>query len=307
MWRGYTIQDDKIVECAAERATIHLYIAPDEGERRFLVESLKIDEHTLASALDPDETPRLEFEPDHAAIIMNRPKNYSREDQFMFQVATTGIFLFKDRLVVVIAEDMSLFDGGKPLLRVEILQDVLLKILYRSIVHFLGHLKSINAIADELEQKINSSMENRYLLNLFTLEKSLVYLTTAIHANGTLLERIRNNAAKFGFTAEGLELLDDIRIENSECGKQAEIYSSVIAGLMDARASIVANNLNVLMKTLNILMLAMMWPTLVCAFFSMNVALPFPQEGTLWPFYAVVVMSVAPLLLAFWYMRRKGW
>ncbi|MCX7935464.1 MAG: magnesium transporter CorA family protein, partial [Planctomycetota bacterium] len=210
MWRGYTIQEGKIVEADAERATIHLYIAPDESERRFLIENLKIDEHTLASALDPDETPRLEFEPEHAAIIMNRPKNYSHEDQFMFKVATTGIFLFKNRLVVVIAEDVPIFDGGKPLMRVETLQDVLLKILYRSIVHFLGHLKGINAIADELEQKINTSMENRYLLNLFTLEKSLVYLTTAIHANGTLLERMRNNAAKLGFTAEGVDILDDI-------------------------------------------------------------------------------------------------
>jgi len=307
MWRGYIIQDGKIVEADVERATIHLYIAPDEKERRFLIEKLKIDEHTLASALDPDETPRLEFEPDHAAIIMNRPKNYSHEDQFMFKVATTGIFIFQDRLVVVVAEDVSLFDNGKLLPRIATLQDVLLKIIYRSIVHFLGHLKGINAIADELEHKINASMENRYLLNLFTLEKSLVYLTTAIHANGTLLERIRHNAAKIGFTAENLEILDDIRIENSECNKQAEIYSSVIAGLMDARASIVANNLNVLMKTLNILMVAMMWPTLACAFFSMNVMLPFPQEGTLWPFYAVVAISVIPLVLAFWYMKRKGW
>jgi magnesium transporter len=261
MRRDYAIQDGKVVEALPEQGNIVVYITPDEGERRFLIDQLRVDEHTLACALDPDETPRLEFEPDHAALIMNRPRNYSREDQFMFRVASAGVFLFQDRLIVVLAEDAPVFDGGKHLSRVVTVQDVVLKILYRSIVHFLGHLKSINAIADELEQKINTSMENKHLLNLFTLEKSLVYLATAIHANGTLIEKMRHNAAKLGFTAEALEILDDIHIENSECNKQAEIYSSVIAGLMDARASLVSNNLNIMMKNLNALVIAVAVPS----------------------------------------------
>ena len=96
-------------------------------------------------------------------------------------------------------------------------------------------------------------MENRYLLNLFTLEKSLVYYLNAINSNGMVIEKIRHNAAKIGFSQESLELLDDIIIENDQCLKQAEIYSNILTGLMDARGSIVSNNLNVLMKTLNII------------------------------------------------------
>jgi len=306
MRRYYELREGRIVEAAGEAAPIWILISPDETERRMLVESLRLDEHTLACALDPDETPRLEFEPDHAAIILNRPRNYCREDQFMFKVASTGVFLFKDRLLVVLSEDVPVIEGGKAIPRLNGLPDVLLKIIYRSIIHFLGHLKSINAIADELEGLINTSMENRYLLNLFTLEKSLVYLTTAIRANGTLIERLRHASAKIGFSQEAIEFLDDIAIENGECAKQAEIYSNIIAGLMDARASIVNNNLNQLMKNLNMIMIAVMWPTVVCGFFAMNIKLPVEQRESLWPFVAVVCLSAGPLLALFWWIRKRS-
>jgi len=152
---------------------VHVYVNPDEQERRYLVETLKIDEHTLASALDPDELARLEFEPDHVAIIYKRPRNYSSADEFVFRVASTGLFLFADKLVIVVSDDVPLFEG-KPFLRVASLQDLVLRKIYSSIFHFVEHLKVINAVSESLEDQIAASMQNKYLLNLFSLEKSLV-------------------------------------------------------------------------------------------------------------------------------------
>ena len=63
----------------------------------------------------------------------------------------------------------------------------------------------------------------------------------------------RASAARIGFTAENLEYLDDLIIENAQCCRQAEIYSNIFAGLMDARASVVNNNLSVLIKRLTII------------------------------------------------------
>ncbi len=63
-------------------------------------------------------------------------------------------------------------------------------------------------------------------------------------------------------------------IENSQCYEQAEIYSNILASMMDARVSIVSNNLNWLMKTLTIITIAIMLPTLVVSIFSMNVEFP---------------------------------
>lgn len=257
MLRSFAIENNKIVETNPEFANILVYIHPDEEERQFLVDTYKLDEHTLASTLDPDELARLEFEPDHAAFIGKRPKNYSGKEQFLFRVSSYGMFLFKDRLIFIIAEDYPIFDG-KLFNKCTSVHEVVLKLIYQTIFHYLDHLKIINMISEALEHKINSSMENTYLLNLFSLEKSLVYYVNAIHTNGVVLEKIRNGAAKIGFTSEQIETLDDIIIENNQCFRQAEIYANILAGLMDARASIVNNNLNHLIKQLTIISVVFM-------------------------------------------------
>lgn len=303
MLRTYAIRDGRVVE--APEGPINVYVAPDEAERRLLVDSLRLDEHTLASALDPDEPARLEFEPDHAAIIYKRPRNYSGTDGVMFKVISAGLFLFRDRIVIVQAEDIALFEG-KQFNRVSTLPEVMLKLIYRSIFHFLEHLKIINSISVELEQKINQAMENRYLINLFGLEKSLVYYVSSINSNDLLLEKIKYNAAKFAFTPEQTEYLDDTIIENKQCGRQAEIYSNILASMMDARASIVSNNINVLVKTLNIITIGIMVPTLIVSIFSMNVRLPIAHESAL-SFWLVMGLSAVALFVFMYLWWRKKW
>jgi magnesium transporter len=306
MLRNYRLESGKIVECQADvKESIAVYIAPDEAEKRYLVDTLKLDEHTLNSALDPDELARLEFEPEHVALIYKRPRNYSAHEPYEFRVASTGLFLFKERLVVVVADDVPLFDG-KQLSRATSLVDVLLRLIYRSIFQYLEHLRTITMVTDSLEHKISSSMENKYLLSLFTLEKSLVYYLNAINSNSALIEKLKYNAVKIGLNQDALEFLDDITIENSQCYKQAEIYSNILAGLMDARASIVNNNLNVLMKTLNIVTIGIMVPTFVVSAFSMNVPIPFQHQA--FAFYGIMGLAGVSVLtfMLFWRHRNRS-
>ncbi len=304
MLRKYEIADGKLVESRSPNAPVLTFVQPDDAEKKFLIEQCKIDEHTLHSCFDPDELARMEFEPEHIALIYKRPKNYSSADQFLFRVTSAGIFLFKDRLIFILTEDIPFFDG-KIFLRITSLPGLMLKILSRSIFHFLEHLKTINMISEALEQKISTSMENSYLLNLFTLEKSLVYFLNAINTNAMLIEKLRYNAAKIGFSADEAELLDDLIIENNQCYKQAEIYSHVLAGMMDARVSVVSNNLNILMKTLNIITIAIMVPTFVVSAFSMNVGIPFQHHPlAFWMIMGLATVSVMGFYL-FW--RHKKW
>jgi len=302
MLKTFTIRDCRIVEDPA--GPILVYIAPSDEEKRTLVQGCKLDEHTLASALDPDELARLEFEPDHAAAIFKRPRNYSGQDGVMFKVSSCGVFLFKDRLLIVQAEDLPLFDG-KQFNRVTTLPEVFLKLIFRSIFHFLEHLKVINAISVELEQKINRAMENRYLINMFGLEKSLTYYVSAINSNQMLLDKLKVNQSKLGFTTEEIELLDDIVIENNQCLKQADIHSNILASMMDARVSVVSNNLNVLMKNLTIITIGLMVPTLVVSIFSMNVTLPLQRHPlAFWLVLGMVCVADAVFLLL-WFARRR--
>lgn len=305
MQKRYELREGRVVETNNDDAAILVFVAPDEQERLYLTEHLKIDEHTLTSSLDPDEISRIEFEPEHLAMILKRPKNYSAEEQFMFRVTSMGLFLFQDRLVVVVSENDPLFEG-KPFVAVQSIMDVMLRLIYRSIFHFLRHLKVVSMVSEELEQKISASMENRYLLNLFSLEKSLVYYLNAIHTNGVLIAKLKNNMAKLGIVQEQSEFLDDIQVENEQCYKLAEIYSNVLSGMMDARVSIVNNNLNVLMKTLNIITIVIMVPTFVVSAFSMNVAIPMSK----WPSAFWIIMSLAVIsatAVVFFWRYKKLW
>ena len=306
MVKRLRLSEGRLIDADSTNGQVHVYINPDESERRYLIDTLKLDEHTLNSALDPDELSRLEFEPDHMAVIYKRPKNYSSEDEFLFRVGSTGLFLFKDKLILVLAEEALLFDG-KQFARVNSLQEIALKLIYRSIIHFLDHLKVVNAVSNALENKINTSMENRYLLNMFTLEKSLVYYLNAINTNGKVIERLKLSGGKLELGQENLEFLDDMLIENSQCYEQAEIYSNILASMMDARVSIVSNNLNLLMKTLNIITIGIMVPTLVVSTFSMNVE--FPIRSHPYAFWLILMMacfSVLSVVIFFWWYNRSG-
>lgn len=305
MRKYYEIRDQQVVEVENPEAPILIYTNPDEEEKRFLFQSFQIDEHTLNSALDPDELSRLEYEPEHVAIVYKRPRNYSGHGQLLFKVASMGMFLFKERLIVIVSEPISLFEK-RHFRRVQGLHDVMLKLIYSSIFHFLEHLRVINMIVDELESKVNQAMENRSLINLFALQKSMVYYLNSIHSNGVLIEKLKNSANKLGFHTEEIEFLDDMLIDNNQCYKQADIYSSILASLMDARASIVGNNLNVLMKALNLITIGIMVPTFVVSAFSMNVDLPFNNRSPL-AFWGIQSMALLSVAVFYFILKRKRW
>lgn len=305
MLNRYKILDKRIVLNGGEDASILVFINPDEAEKRMLVDQFMIDEHTLNSALDPDELSRLEYEPNHIAFIFKRPRSITAKENILFKVTSTGVFLFKDQIIIMASEDVPIFEG-KIFNRVNSNQDILLKLILRAICHFLEHLKAINMVTDEFQEKINTSLENKYLIDLFSLAKSLVYYLNAINSNGVLLEKLKINTVKIGFSQEECELLDDIIIENTQCVKQAEIQSNVLASLMDARASIVSNNLNVLMKTLTIITIGIMVPTLIVSIFSMNVDLPLPRNHPS-SFWIIIGMALVSVVAFFFFWKRKKW
>jgi magnesium transporter len=307
MRRIYDVGTTGVTESCAGQGRIYVFVNPDESDRRLLLDEFQVDEHTLNSALDPDELSRLEFEPDHAAMIFKRPKNLSMEGQLLFEVASTGVFLFKDKLAIVSAEDFDLFDGGKQHGKCQSLPDVVLRLLNRTIGHFRGHLKVINMCAEDIEEKVAGALQNRYLLSLFTLEKSLVYYLSAIHSNGLLIDKLRTSAPRLGFSPEAVEFLDDVAVENTQCMKQAEIYANILASLMDARASIVSNNLNVIMKTLTLITIGIMLPTFVVSAFSMNVTLPWHLREHPLAFYGILTLAAISVCLVLLLQRMKKW
>jgi magnesium transporter len=302
----YRLENGRLVSCEPNEAQIIAYVSPTIDDEADLQEHYNIDYHTLQSSLDPDELSRLELEPDHAAIIFKRPKSFCADDNFLMKLTSTGVFVYTNYLVIVMADDSPIFEGRVPF-PVETIHDVILRLLYQATMHFEGHLKAINMLSDSLERRINISLENKYLLNMFALEKSLVYIVNSITSNGALLERMRTLSEKLGFNSRQIGVLEDLIIENQQCYRRAEIHTQVLSNLMGTRASIVSHNLNQLIKKFTIWTVAIMLANLVIGVFSMNVALPLPMEEAWWPFAAINLLAMLAAGVIFWLWRLKKW
>jgi len=305
MVRLYHIIEGKLVENGSENCAVCVYVNPDDKERAALVNQFQIDEHTLNSALDPDELGRVEFEANHAAVIIKRPKRYSSTDNFLLKVSSVGLFLFSDKVIIVMPEEAVLFDS-RHFARLRSIPDVLLKVIFRCIQHFEDHLKVIQQISDELEYEINKALSNKDLVHMFNLEKSLVYYLKAISSNGKVIDKLKANAAKIGFTPEETEFIEDVTIENSQCFEEANTYSQVLSSMMDAWVSVVSNNLNIRIKMLTILSICIMLPTLIVSIFSMNVPLPLPHDSPI-SFWIVTSLAGLSIGIICWLWWQRKW
>jgi magnesium transporter len=194
--------------------------------------------------------------------------------------------------------------------KIDSLNTFVLRVLSYAIYHFNEHLKIINRINDDLELRLNTSMENKYLLSMFSLNKGLIYYVSALNSNDTLLKKLQMGRS-LNWTEAERELLEDIQIENGQSLQQANIYANILTSMMDARASVINNNVNSLMKNLTIVTISISLPTFFASLFGMNVQLPFGMNGdavvgspaTFWAIIAVCILSVV-LFLGFW-MRKK--
>ncbi|MHC1737573.1 MAG: magnesium transporter CorA family protein [Ignavibacteriaceae bacterium] len=269
MYKKYDIVDRVIVPSDHEGSLIDLYVNPDEKEQQKILVNLDFDQHTLSSALDPDEISRVEFQKDFTFIIWKRPDNYSFDTELNFKVSSIGMILSKEKIIVILTDEYE-FNDRREFSKVNSLTDYFLKILFYSIRHFVEHIKAIHMMSKELQNKINSSLENKYLIQMFNLSESLVYYLNAISANDSVLVKLHTNAQKIGFSPDEAEVLEDLIIENNQCYKQAEIYSTILSGLMDARGSIVNNNMNVLLKKLTIINVIFLPLTLIASIGGMS-------------------------------------
>ena len=306
MTKNYRLLENAIIPCEESLSTFIVYVNPEMEERNQLRTMFHVDDHTLASALDPDEVPRIEFGEDRLSLIWKRPMNYSGEDNFFFNVASAGVFLYRDRLALVLTEEISSVTmGARQSINLSTTMDVLLNFLYNTVHHYMEHLKVIKMIAREVQQRINTSMENVHLIQMFNLTESLVYYVNAISGNDIVLARLRSHADKLGLPLRTTDLLDDLMIENNQCQKQAEIYSSVFSGLMDARGNLVNNNMNLLLKKLTIINIVFLPLNLIAGIGGMSEYSMMTQGVHWWLAYSLFMVGMLLVGVLTMYLLNK--
>ena len=171
--------------------------------------------------------------------------------------------------------------------------------MLRIATRFLQYLKQIDKLSDKVERSLRKSMHNEELIQLLDIEKSLVYFSSSLKADEITMEKImRGRAIKL--YDEDQELLEDVLIEIKQAIEMSNIYLNILSGTMDAFASVISNNLNVVMKVLASITLLMSIPTIISSFYGMNVDwLPFPN------FWFPTFLAAACMLVAYWILKKK--
>jgi magnesium transporter len=187
------------------------------------------------------------------------------------------------------------------------LTDVLnfiLKLFLRSATTYLRYLKQINQQTALIEQDLEKSIRNKELNKLLKMEKCLVFFITSLKANELILEKLRNSR-KNTISEINEDLLEDATIENKQALDMAQIYSDIQSGMMDAFASVISNNLNVVMKQLTLISIILMIPTLIASLYGMNV--PNYLESHNWAFPAIIGFSGFMSYLGVLLFRKRKW
>lgn len=264
---------------------------PTDAEKSYLINELNIPEPYVNDIEDVDERPRIELEDGWFLILMRLP--YKSEDESLpFSTVPLGL-IFKDDVFVTICfyktEMLSDFIqyGNRKNITVTNHFDFVLKLLLSSSVWFLKYLKQINQRIKLAENQLEKSIKNEELQALLQIEKCLVYFTTSLKGNDILVHRIKN-IKEYRDTFDP-ELVEDVEIELRQALETTNIYSDILSGMMDAYASVISNNLNIIMKQLTSISIILMIPTLIASLYGMNVPNMFQDNH--FGFWIVIFIS----------------
>ncbi|MDP4083142.1 MAG: magnesium transporter CorA family protein [Bacillota bacterium] len=302
--------DDKtlqMIETITKGCWVNMY-SPTEEEINRLAADAQISVDLIKDALDDEERPRIERDEDQVYIIVDYP--YITHDDSGFPIYETipiGIVLTDDCIITVSLKDTPILGDFKSNKIKELFTfkktRFALQILFAISSYYLRYLKQINKKTNDIEHELHQSMKNKELYAFLSLEKSLVYFTTSLKSNKVVLDKIlRFNYIKM--YDEDKDLLEDVIIENTQAIEMAETYSSILSGMMDAFASIISNNLNIVMKFLTSITIVLSFPTMVASFYGMNVNIPFQHSPH--AFLITILLSLfltSSAALIFW--KRK--
>ncbi len=254
---------------------------PSSDELNAVKKLVDLPLDVLTAALDEEESARLEIENEYILVLIDVPR---KRDNDRYETLPLGIIMLPDTVVTVCLEETDvltsfnrmtakLFNTGKR-------TRFLFNILYRSATFFLRYLRQINIRTDEIERHLRQSMKNEELFQLLEMEKSLTYFTASLRTNHMVIDkllRLRNNPKVehlIKIYEEDEDLLEDALVEYRQAIEMVQMYGQILSGMMDAFASIISNNLNMVMKFLTSMTIILAIPTMFASFWGMNVGVP---------------------------------
>jgi magnesium transporter len=279
---------------------------PTVQEINTLINSTGAREDFIKYALDQEERARIDIEDNHTLILVDIPVIAS--DNGDFTTMPLGMIIVKDDyFITVCAKDSAIIKEFtdckvKNFFTFKKTRFVL-QILFKIATYYLTYLKYINRETDKAEYKLQKAMRNQELIRLLSLEKSLVYFTTSLKANEAVMEKLlRGKHIKM--YEEDEDILEDAIVENRQAIEMGTIYRDILSGTMDAYASVISNNLNVVMKFLASITIVMSIPTIVGSLWGMNFNIV-PLANNTYGFPIMVGVSIVLSIASFLWLKKR--
>lgn len=281
-------------------------VNPSPAEITELVTRFTIPSDFLTDPLDVDERARIEREEGNTLILLRTPRREATEADIPFTTLPIGIILTQGLVITISLTEVDVvaeFLNGKVrnFSTGNSTRFVLLLFLRTSLL-FLRYLKEINRMTTAIENDLHRALRNVQLIRLLNMEKSLVFFITSLRSNALMLEKF-NTSGCLRMNEDDRDIFEEVVIENKQAIEMANIYTSILSGMMDAFASIISNNLNVVIKLLTTVTIILMIPTLVASIYGMNVELPFQHSQ--FAFLIVIAFSIMVSILGIAVFWRK--
>lgn len=270
-------------------------VEPTPDEVNVLIEQYGLDRDFVRSSLDEEESSRVEREENQTLIIVDTAVAEKQDETFLFYTLPVGIITTAQYVFTISLKHCPVIDaienGAIRNLQTMHKTRFVLLLLMRITAGFVQYLKQIDKISYHIEKQLSVAMKNKELVQILGLEKSLVYFSTSLKANNITLEKIlRGRVMKL--YEEDQDLLEDVLVEVKQATEMTKIYTGILSVMVDAFASVIANNQNTVMSRLTVITIIMAIPTMVFSFYGMNTAhLPVPD--TWFPTLISVVVTVA--------------
>jgi magnesium transporter len=286
--------------------------APTEDELVKVEEALSLPPEFLRYPLDEEERPRIDLDDDtgHVLIIADFPYIRREESNAKYETQPVGIVVANKCLVTISLREAAVLEQFKNNRVRDFVTGyrtrLTFQIMFAGAKDYLKLLRYMDKTIDSVEHQLSKSITNKELFKLMELGKSLIYFSTSLKSNEAVLEKLMRGKFIKKYE-EDEDLLEDVLIEYRQALEMANIYASIINGTMDAYASIISNNLNVVMKFMAAMTIVLSVPTLIYSFFGQNVSFPFDSgfAGLPWPFILTIAISALATGFTIWWLNRK--
>lgn len=279
-------------------------VAPNDDEINSLISDFNIEPDFFRAAMDEEESSHIDSEDNCTLVILDIPMVEKTGKNITYTTTPLGIILTEKNVITVSTRENSILNefsedvvkGVQTHLKTRFILQLMLRIASK----YLQYLKQIDKISNFVEMELRKSMKNSELIQLLDIEKSLVYFSSSLKGNEITIEKImRGRVIKL--YEEDQDLLEDVLIEVKQAIEMSSIYLNIMSGTMDAFASVISNNLNIVMKVLASITLLISIPTVITGIYGMNVTgLPVPS------FWFPVALSGVCMGVAYFILRKKN-